>query len=63
MPYICTICGKKFTQKDQLEIHNLIHIGKQPYICEICTFACSHSSNLRKHYKSLYRSISASRRH
>ena len=45
----CSACGKVFSEKTRLLIHNRIHSGEKPYVCEDCGFSCAQKDNLRLH--------------
>ena len=34
--HVCQICGKKFTQKEALKLHQDIHTGEKRFKCDIC---------------------------
>ena len=34
-PYVCTVCDKRFTRKDSLNIHKQLHAGEK-YSCTQC---------------------------
>ncbi|GIY09314.1 hypothetical protein CEXT_552431 [Caerostris extrusa] len=35
--FTCDKCGKSFSEKLFFEVHELTHVGKKPFKCEICT--------------------------
>lgn len=43
-PYICDVCGKGFTIKDNLKSHSTLHTDERPFKCELCP----------NYYKSIY---------
>ncbi|KAI5641244.1 zinc-finger double domain-containing protein [Phthorimaea operculella] len=54
-PFACTICGKRFTQKNGMQLHyNTIHL-KQPYVyrnkipCEFCDQISTSPANYKRH--------------
>ena len=50
-PYICSECGKVFSQKCHLKRHAQIHTGKKLYQCNQCPKAFSRNDNLNSHMK------------
>jgi len=34
--FACTVCGKRFAEKRDLERHCLIHSGIKPHACDVC---------------------------
>uniref|UniRef100_UPI00358E1439 zinc finger protein 37A-like n=1 Tax=Myxine glutinosa TaxID=7769 RepID=UPI00358E1439 len=34
--YKCAVCGKNFSTKQNVKIHNRIHTGERPYKCSVC---------------------------
>lgn len=45
----CKICGKTFTRKARLTLHNLIHSGEKKFECEVCSKHFTNGSSLRRH--------------
>ena len=41
---------RKFSQKEGLKKHLLIHIGEKPRICESCNKEFSEEGNLQEHF-------------
>ncbi|XP_075689148.1 uncharacterized protein LOC142657697 [Rhinoderma darwinii] len=49
--YSCSECGKCFTNKAHLVIHERIHTGERPYSCAECGKCFTRKSNLVTHEK------------
>lgn len=48
-PFTCTLCGKAFSQKGNLEEHRTTHAQERNYPCEICTKRFKSKRKLKKH--------------
>ena len=49
LPFACNYCGKKFSNKGNLNQHEVIHTGITPYQCEVCGRQCRRRGELEKH--------------
>ena len=51
----CTVCGTKFTRKDNLEEHvKAVHEGIKRFQCSHCEYMTAFRSNMKKHEISLH---------
>lgn len=50
-PFVCRICGKKYTRKDQLEYHIRKHTGNKPFHCHVCGKSFPFQAILNQHFK------------
>ncbi|XP_077284927.1 uncharacterized protein LOC143910368 isoform X2 [Arctopsyche grandis] len=47
--FVCTVCGKRFTQASNLEVHHRSHTGERPFQCDICFKSFTQVNNLYVH--------------
>ena len=61
LKFQCSVCKKIFACKTSLQMHLNIHTGTKPFICKDanCGAKFSHSSNLRRHMKTVHRNLGA----
>ncbi|XP_068125758.1 zinc finger protein 551-like isoform X2 [Hyperolius riggenbachi] len=49
--YLCSVCGKCFTQNASLIIHQRTHTGERPHVCKVCNKSFISSAYLVMHQR------------
>ncbi|XP_055096015.1 zinc finger and BTB domain-containing protein 32 isoform X2 [Symphalangus syndactylus] len=50
-PYVCSVCGKRFSLKHQMETHYRVHTGEKPFSCSLCPQRSRDFSAMTKHLR------------
>ncbi|XP_004690328.1 PREDICTED: zinc finger and BTB domain-containing protein 32 [Condylura cristata] len=50
-PYTCSVCGKRFSLKHQMETHYRVHTGEKPFSCRLCPQRSRDFSAMTKHLR------------
>ncbi|XP_008046467.1 zinc finger and BTB domain-containing protein 32 [Carlito syrichta] len=50
-PYACSVCGKRFSLKHQMETHYRVHTGEKPFSCSLCPQRSRDFSAMTKHLR------------
>ncbi|XP_015818998.2 zinc finger protein 664-like [Nothobranchius furzeri] len=48
-PFMCELCGKRFSERTCLNRHLKIHTGEKPFVCELCGKRYNRNSHLNVH--------------
>ncbi|XP_037774942.1 zinc finger protein 37-like [Penaeus monodon] len=49
--FTCDVCGEKFSEKSDINIHMRVHTKKKPYSCDICNKGFPSQSDLTRHVR------------
>lgn len=50
-PYVCSVCGKSFSDASAHRRHVSSHSGRKPFSCSVCNLSFARPDNLRVHAK------------
>ncbi|XP_030255002.1 endothelial zinc finger protein induced by tumor necrosis factor alpha-like isoform X2 [Sparus aurata] len=50
-PFICDVCGKRFTALGRLRGHMRVHIGVKPLSCDVCKKRFIQQGHLKRHMR------------
>lgn len=53
-PFVCEICGIRFSQNKNLKRHALVHLSKNMHKCPHCTFSSYRTDKLKEHIARLH---------
>mmetsp|Transcript_16719 Transcript_16719/g.23392 ORF Transcript_16719/g.23392 Transcript_16719/m.23392 type:complete len:450 (+) Transcript_16719:353-1702(+) len=48
-PFPCPVCGKRFSQKGNMKMHQRVHTGEKPFVCPTCGKRFSQKGNMQTH--------------
>lgn len=48
---VCTLCERKFSCRDSLKRHMMVHTGERPYNCSMCSKTFTNTFNLKTHLR------------
>ena len=50
-PHLCSECGKSFTRRFNLKLHEKLHTGERPHSCPECGLSFTSTSHLMVHQR------------
>lgn len=47
--FVCHLCNKVLSNKNNLKMHYRVHTGERPYKCKFCNYRATKAFNLKSH--------------